>query len=235
MIRFDSPSPSRRFLCVASLPVRVAMLHPVSDNDPVDEPDHYFTAEPSGDSTPRTVEFALSGRRFELKSSSGVFSSSRLDPGTAALLAKAPFPDPGRTVLDLGCGYGPIALALAELASATVYAVDVNSRALELARHNADMRGLTDRVTVLASDEVPDDLQFDEIWSNPPIRVGKQSLHNLLSHWLPRLRPGGTAWLVVARHKGGDSMITWLNEQGYEAGKYASKKGYRVVRVVRPA
>ena len=205
------------------------------DNERVDEPDHYFTAEPSVASKPRTVAFDVAGSHFELESSTGVFSSSRLDPGTAALLTKAPLPESDRTVLDLGCGYGPITLTLACLASATVYAVDVNTRALELTRRNAQKYEVDDRVRVFAADEMPQDIQFDEIWSNPPIRVGKESLHALLAQWLPRLRPGGTAWLVVARHKGGDSAITWLNDQGYEAGKHASKKGYRVIRVTKPA
>jgi 16S rRNA G1207 methylase RsmC len=115
-----------------------------------------------------------------------------------------------------------------------VYAVDVNTRALELVRANAEALEVADRVTALTPDEVPDGVLFDEIWSNPPIRVGKPELHDMLLRWLPRLAPGGTAWLVVARNLGADSLQSWLGEQGYQADRYASQKGYRVLRVTGP-
>jgi 16S rRNA (guanine1207-N2)-methyltransferase len=191
--------------------------------------DHYFSPEPSAPAHTRTVTFSAGGRDYALTSDSGVFSGHRLDPGTAVLLRKAPLPGPrGGTYLDLGCGYGPIAVVLASSSDrATVYAVDVNIRARELVRANAAAAGVADRVHT----EVPDDVRFDEIWSNPPIRVGKAELHALLSTWLPRLVPGGNAWLVVARHLGADSLQTWLAGQGYDVTRHASQKGYRVFQV----
>jgi len=73
---------------------------------------------------------------------------------------------------------------------------------------------------------------FDTIWSNPPIRVGKAALHDLLGAWLPRLAPAGEAWLVVQRHLGADSLAVWLADQGWgEVEKVASAKGFRVLRV----
>jgi 16S rRNA (guanine1207-N2)-methyltransferase len=193
--------------------------------------DHYFSTEPSAAARTRTVEFSAGGRGYALTTDSGVFSGQRLDPGTAVLLRKAPLPGPrGGTYLDLGCGYGPIAVVLAGTSDrATVYAVDVNTRALELVRANAAATGVAERVHT----EVPDDVRFDEIWSNPPIRVGKPELHGLLSTWLPRLVPGGNAWLVVARHLGADSLQTWLAGQGYDVTRHASQKGYRVFQVTR--
>ncbi len=194
-------------------------------------PDHYFSPQPGTAERTRTVEFEIGGRRYALTAGAGVFSGQRLDPGTAVLLRKAPLPGPrGGTYLDLGCGYGPIAMVLASSSDqATVYAVDVNTRALELVRANATALGVSDRVHT----EVPDDVMFDEIWSNPPIRVGKAELHALLSTWLPRLVPGGTAWLVVARHLGADSLQAWLTDQGYPTDRHASQKGYRVLQVTR--
>jgi len=177
------------------------------------------------------VEFTLSGRTFRLATSSGVFSADRLDPGTAVLLRKAIMPSGGR-LLDLGCGYGPIACVLATVApSATVYAVDVNTRALDLVRDNAEALGVADRVIATEPDGVPGEIRFDEIWSNPPIRVGKDELHALLGTWLPRLAAGGTAWLVVARHLGGDSLQAWLAGRGWQVTRHASQKGYRILRV----
>jgi 16S rRNA G1207 methylase RsmC len=195
--------------------------------------EHYFTAEPGTPRRGRTVDFQVAGRQFALLASAGVFSAQRLDPGTAVLLRKAPLPGPrGGVYLDLGCGYGPIGMVLATTSEkAEVYAVDVNSRALELVRANAAALGVSDRVRPATPDRVPPDVVFDEIWSNPPIRVGKAELHDLLGRWLPRLAPGGTAWLVVARHLGADSLQAWLASTGWAAERYASQKGYRVLRV----
>jgi 16S rRNA G1207 methylase RsmC len=195
--------------------------------------DHYFTPDPGSPGRSRTVEFQAGGRDFALVTSSGVFSGQRLDPGTAVLLRKAPLPGPrGGVYLDLGCGYGPISMVLAGTSEkAHVYAVDVNARALELVRANAEALGYADRVTATTPDEVPADVVFDEIWSNPPIRVGKAELHDLLARWLPRLAPGGSAWLVVARHLGADSLQTWLASLDWRAERHASQKGYRVLQV----
>jgi 16S rRNA (guanine1207-N2)-methyltransferase len=199
--------------------------------------EHYFTAEPAAAPARRQVEFSLLNREFRLDAAGGVFSSTRLDPGTSVLLHKAVLPrtDPTGPLLDLGCGYGPIAVVLATAApSATVYAVDVNRRALDLVRDNAAAAGAAGRVIPALPDEVPDEVRFAEIWSNPPIRIGKAELHELLRRWLPRLAPDGVAWLVVARNLGGDSLQKWLIEHGWSVERHASQKGYRVLRVRNP-
>ncbi|BCJ28035.1 class I SAM-dependent methyltransferase [Actinocatenispora sera] len=194
--------------------------------------DHYFSADPAAPATRVQVSFTAAGRELELTASAGVFSASRLDPGTAVLLRKAPLPRRAGTLLDLGCGYGPIAATLAVSApDATVYAVDVNGRALDLVRENAARIGAADRVVPATPDQVPADVRFDEIWSNPPIRIGKPALHELLETWLPRLAPGGVAWLVVSRNLGADSLAGWLTERGYAVDRHASQKGYRVLSV----
>jgi 16S rRNA G1207 methylase RsmC len=198
---------------------------------------HYFSAEPASAPHPRTVAFTVAGRAYALDAAGGVFSADRLDPGTAVLLRKAPLPTPDTAgpLLDLGCGYGPIACVLAASApGATVYAVDVNARALELTCRNAATVGAGDRVRALPPEAVPADVRFRQIWSNPPVRVGKAELHDLLRRWLARLAPDGVAWLVVGRHLGGDSVQRWLTEQGWTADRHASQKGYRVLRVTRP-
>jgi 16S rRNA G1207 methylase RsmC len=196
--------------------------------------EHYFTAEPAAPQRQRHVEFDVDDRGYRLASSSGVFSAYRLDPGTSVLLHKAPRParDTKGPLLDLGCGYGPIAVVLATAApAATVYAVDINSRALDLVRENAQTLDLN--ILPRTPDEVPDDVRFAEIWSNPPIRVGKAELHELLTRWLPRLADDGVAWLVVSRNLGADSLQRWLEERGWSVERHASQKGYRVLRVTR--
>jgi 16S rRNA G1207 methylase RsmC len=199
---------------------------------------HYFSSEPGNGPGPgRTVSFRVGARSYRLASAGGVFSADRLDPGTAVLLRKAPLPAPetGGSLLDLGCGYGPIACVLATAAPhATVWAVDVNSRARELAVANAAALGVADRLRVVTPDRVPAGARFTQIWSNPPVRVGKPELHAMLARWLPRLAPGGVAWLVVARHLGGDSLQQWLTGQGWPATRHASQQGYRVLRVTPP-
>lgn len=187
----------------------------------------YFE-EPEVASAPRVVALDLPGLSLNLTADAGVFSASRVDPGTRVLLEDLPAPAVEGDLLDLGCGYGPIALALAARnPGRTVWAVDVNPRAVELTRANAAAAGLG----VKAVSAVPGDVRFAGIWSHPPIRIGKPALHALLTTWLDRLLPGGKAWLVVQRHLGSDSLARWLTEQGYATTRLRSEKAYRVLEV----
>jgi 16S rRNA (guanine1207-N2)-methyltransferase len=197
-------------------------------SDTADE--HYFTADPSVPFRRAPVEVEVWGRRLPLVTGSGVFAQGRLDVGTAVLLRETEPPTGVGTVLDLGCGYGVIGLAVAAaVPTARVTAVDVNERALLLARENAASLGLTDRYTALAPADADPAATYDEIWSNPPIRIGKTALHGLLLTWLPRLAPGGRAVLVVGKNLGADSLQRWLGEQGWPTVRLASSKGFRVL------
>ena len=192
---------------------------------------HYFDAKPAVESKRRKLHLRAPDLALELEADRGVFGSRAIDLGTLTLLKEAPLPPPEGELLDLGAGYGPIAIALARRApAARVWAVDVNERALELTRANA-AAAKTPNVVASLPDGVPDDLRFAAIYSNPPVRVGKGPLHDLLQRWLPRLAPGGTAYLVVQRNLGADSLATWLDAQGYQVQRVKSKKGYRVLSV----
>ena len=194
---------------------------------------HYFAESPTTRRRPGHVVVDVHEDRFQLATDSATFSPRRLDPGTAFLLDAAPPPPETGTFLDLGCGYGPIAVVLArERSQARVVAVDVNERSRELCARNAAELGCTN-VEVRAPDEVDPDLRFDAIWSNPPIRIGKEALRELLLHWLERLTPEGEAVLVMGRNLGADSMQRWLGEQGFPAERLASKRGYRLLRATR--
>ena len=197
--------------------------------------DHYFTAEPATREERRSIEVTLDGRRLSLTTARGVYSPDRLDLGTAVLLAGAPDPSPTGDLLDIGCGWGPISLTLAlRSPRARVWGVDVNRRALDLARANAVAAGVGN-VTFCEPDEVPADLRFATIWSNPPIHVGKPALHALLEQWLPRLADDGAAHLVVQKHLGSDSLQKWLNAQdwGLVCTRLSSAKAFRILEVRR--
>jgi 16S rRNA (guanine1207-N2)-methyltransferase len=197
-----------------------------------DEPDHYFTAQPASAAERRTVSVRLAGREVEVEVASGIFSPGGIDKGTRVLLDAVPTPPSSGDLLDLGCGWGPLALTMAlQSPDATVWAVDVNERALDLVRRNAERLGLP-HVRAVAPDDVPDDVRFAAIWSNPPIRVGKHVLHGLLRRWLPRLGDDAPAWLVVQKNLGSDSLARWIGtELGMPTERAASSKGFRILRV----
>ena len=215
---------------------------------------HYFQT-PTEPAREHTIDVTIWGRRYSLTTSDGVFSMSRLDKGTAVLLNELDPPNgltepavPGeavadeppttcrepRTFLDLGCGYGPICCALADqVPQARVIGVDVNDQAIRLANLNARRLGLTDRLMAMRPEEVDPAQRFDEIWSNPPIRIGKAALHDMLLTWFDHLTDAGVAHLVVGKNLGADSLARWLNEQGWPTQRVASSKGFRVLDVRR--
>jgi 16S rRNA G1207 methylase RsmC len=196
--------------------------------------EHYFSADPSVAFTRQPVVADVWGHELALTSGSGVFARGRLDPGTAVLFRETS-PPTAKRYLDLGCGYGVIGLALATtVGEAVVRGVDVNERAVLLANENAASLGVGDRFVAVTPEQVPRDEVYDEIWSNPPIRVGKQALHDLLLRWLPRLAPEGRAVLVVGKNLGADSLQRWLGEQGWPTQRLSSAKGFRVLEVRRP-
>lgn len=199
-------------------------------------PEHYFSSSPGSELKLRTIHAKIAGFDRELVTANGVFSPDRIDTGTQVLLGSVPAPPPGGNLLDLGCGWGPIALTLAlESPHATVWAVDVNQRALDLVRANAEKMSILNLNAVLPED-VPADLRFRTIWSNPPIRVGKNELHSLLGRWLPRLAVDSDAWLVVQRNLGSDSLHRWLQAtfpDELTVVRAATNKGYRVLRARR--
>lgn len=204
--------------------------------------EQYFSANPNSLDLRRTLQVDLRGKEVSVQVSNGVFSSSKLDLGTAVLLKHAPQPPENGRFFDIGCGWGAISLALGfESPNAQIYAVDVNERALELTNINAKNAGLNNIHTYLVEDALKelkeDELKdIDLIWSNPPIRVGKDVLHNILLTWLPRLKVGGAAYLVVQKNLGSDSLIPWLSKnlgEDFSVEKYASSKGYRIIEVLR--
>ena len=179
--------------------------------------EHYFTASPAVEAEERTHRFSIRGVEHTVVTASGVFSADRLDKGTQVLLDHVPDPAQTGTFLDLGCGWGPITLALTA--------------------RNAEAAGL-DNVRTSSAKALLAELReasrpVDLIWSNPPVRIGKEALHKLLLTWLPRLSPDGEAWLVILKNLGADSLARWLTDQNWDVSRQASSKGFRVLRVRR--
>ncbi|KGM09560.1 class I SAM-dependent methyltransferase [Cellulomonas bogoriensis] len=197
-------------------------------------PDHYFTAHPASADERRTLHVRLAHRDVPVRTAPGIFSPGRLDLGTEILLREVPPAPTAGDLLDLGCGWGPIALTMAlQAPEATVWAVDVNSRALDLLAGTAADLNLVG-LHAVGPDQVPD-VPLTAIWSNPPIRIGKPALHALLRRWLPRLAPDGAAHLVVQRNLGADSLHRWMEQDlGMPVTRVASAKGFRVLQVTHP-
>lgn len=198
---------------------------------------HYFDVDDDDlerlGSSPRDVTWQIQDTSITAASDRGVFSYGRLDRGTAVLFDLVPPPPQNGVFLDIGCGWGAVALSLATLSpAAKVFALDVNPRALDLTATNAQRLGLAN-VHALQPDDVHTGITFDLIWSNPPIRVGKAALHAILDTWLHRLSTNGVAYLVVQKNLGSDSLADWLRGRGFVVDRVGSRKGFRVLRIVR--
>lgn len=194
--------------------------------------DQYFSVRPTSTSRPSEVTLTLPDLTLRLRTDAGVFSSTRVDPGTRLLLGALPPASewPDGDVIDVGCGYGPIAVTLAHRApERTVWAVDVNERARDLCRINATAARVADRVRIADPDGVPTDIRFGLVVSNPPVRIGKAALHDLCRRWLERLAPGGQAWWVVGKHLGSDSLQSWMTDEGWPTVRVMSRQSYRIL------
>ena len=199
--------------------------------------EHYFSSDPAAAKKTVSISIQVSGDEIELQAASGTFSSSKLDAGTAVLLKQEKFFPKDGAVLDLGCGWGPIGISIAHTCpNAKVFGVDINQRSIEQSNLNASSLKLPN-YQAMHSKDLPAELSFSAIWSNPPIRVGKKVLHELMQTYIPRLEPGGKAMLVVQKNLGADSFQRWLATtfDSCEVRRFATDKGYRVIELISPA
>jgi len=197
----------------------------------------YFDEDTDVESMPKSVIFPFGGQEYELITDRGVFSYERIDKGTRVLLDvfdEKYIGNKPEIIVDVGCGYGVISCVLADkFPSSQVIGVDTNRRARELAAKNATRNVGQDRIKICSPEEVDDTISVDLIVSNPPVRVGKEAMHELIRGWTTTLNPEGQMWLVIAKNLGGDSTAAYLeNQLGMKVTRVASKKGFRILKCI---
>lgn len=191
--------------------------------------DHYYSASPSSEHRYQTAEWTYRGHALRFTTDAGVFSKGEVDSGTALLLRSLPDDMAGR-VLDLGCGWGPVGIAVGKAWPACeIVMCDVNERALELSRLNAKANGVA--AAALASDGLENVTgTFDYIITNPPIRAGKQVIYRMFADSARRLRPGGQLYLVIRRQQGAESALKYLKTIFDQADAVEKSGGFWVIR-----
>ncbi|WP_078551160.1 class I SAM-dependent methyltransferase [Bacillus alkalicellulosilyticus] len=195
--------------------------------------DHYYSENPSVESKPKQITFELRGKQLSFVSDSGVFSKKEIDFGTQLLLESFEFPTSGEgALIDVGCGYGPIGITLAkEDKSRKVYMVDINERALELSRKNAEKNGAAN--VVVRKSRLFDNVntqKFSAVITNPPIRAGKQVVHELFEQAFEQLETNGELWVVIQKKQGAPSAIEKIKSLFQECEVVSKKKGYYIIR-----
>ena len=198
--------------------------------------EHYYTAHPESKHDPGQFATIIRGREFTFQTDAGVFSRARLDPGSRLLIESLELA--GVTApLDLGCGYGPVGLAIArELPGRDVYMSDLNQRAVELAAVNARLNGINNVVIKQGDGFTPwaellaGGFKFDLVVTNPPLRAGKQTVLQLFRDAYTHLAPGGQLWAVIRTSQGAKSYLRELEAIFGSAAGVAIKSGYRVLR-----
>ncbi|PTM54706.1 class I SAM-dependent methyltransferase [Desmospora activa] len=193
--------------------------------------DHYYSSQPTGESDQRELTARLRGHAFYFRSDAGVFSKKGVDFGTRLLIETVDLPETG-TILDLGCGYGPVGIACAVFApKCQVTMVDVNRRGLILAEINAKRNGVEDRVDIQVSDGLADlgEKRFDAILTNPPIRAGKDTVYRLFEEAAHHLNPEGKLWVVIRKQQGANSAKEKLESLFAEVDLVLKKKGYWIL------
>lgn len=195
---------------------------------------HYYSNQPATGHNRRELETVLRGSKFKFISDSGVFSKSGVDYGSKVLIEALEIPNRSH-VLDVGCGYGPIGLSVAKLVKdGHVTMVDINSRAVELAKENARLNGIGN-VTILESDlfSAVEGKEFDVIVTNPPIRAGKETVHKIFEQAFEHLNDQGQLWIVIQKKQGSPSAKAKLESLFSQVEEVTKDKGYRIFKAVK--
>jgi 16S rRNA (guanine1207-N2)-methyltransferase len=193
---------------------------------------HYFSKSPESESAPVYWDYRLRGNSFRFKTDRGVFSKKEVDFGSRLLIETFQLENKSGLMLDVGCGYGPIGLSLAKAFPNTiVHMVDVNERALALARENAILNHI-DNVRIYESDRLLgiEDTRFQAILTNPPVRAGKKIVHDIFEQSADRLDAEGELWVVIQKKQGAPSAVEKLETLFGQVDIVEKSKGYFIIR-----
>lgn len=194
---------------------------------------HYYTNNENLEHHYETIDFTLRQMKMVFTTDNGVFSKKTVDFGTRVLLEAFDASQlPEGALLDVGCGYGPIGLTLAKTEERLVDMVDVNERALDLTRGNARLNHVTDEVHIFHSSVYEEVTKKDyaAIITNPPIRAGKEIVHQILSGAYEHLQTGGELWVVIQKKQGAPSAQKKMAEVFGQCEIVTKKKGYFILR-----
>ncbi|RJX36684.1 class I SAM-dependent methyltransferase [Paenibacillus pinisoli] len=192
---------------------------------------HYYSKTPEVNHNRQTHADSLRGNPMKFVTDAGVFSKTGVDYGSRVLVETMELQE-GDRVLDVGCGYGPIGLTAARLVgSGHVTMIDINERAVELAKENAKLNGITN-ATILQSDlfEAVKTERFQVILTNPPIRAGKAVVHRIFEEGYELLQEGGSMWVVIQKKQGAPSAMDKLEAIFGEVEEVTRDKGYWILR-----
>ncbi|NOU92870.1 methyltransferase [Paenibacillus sp. LMG 31456] len=196
--------------------------------------EHYYSQKPTTAHNVHTIEETLRGRKYTFVTDAGVFSKRGVDYGSRVLIEALDIPE-NAEVLDVGCGYGPIGFAAAGVAiRGKVTMVDINERAVELARQNAQ-RNQVGNVEILQSDMLGAVIneRFDVVITNPPIRAGKETVHRIFEQAHEVLNSGGSLWIVIQKKQGAPSAFAKLESMFNKVTEITKDKGYRIIKAVK--
>ena len=193
---------------------------------------HYYSEKPTVQSERKTWTFSLKGHLFTFQSDRGVFSKNEVDFGSRLLIESFELPEIEGDFLDVGCGYGPIGLSMAKHFNRHVDMIDINERAVELAKDNARLNKV-ENVRIIQSnlfENIQSEQTYAAVLTNPPIRAGKQVVHQIFEKSYSHLSNGGELWVVIQKKQGAPSAIDKLNELFSEVEVVEKKKGYYIIK-----
>jgi len=198
--------------------------------------DHYYTTSPDSKSDIRMIPYEAGGKKYEFYTDHGVFSISRVDHGTDILIntvLEDYEPEDSGAILDMGCGYGPIGIVMADqYRPSPVVMLDVNERAMELAGRSASLNRVADSVTIVKEDQL-EGMQFRMVVTNPPIRAGKQTIYHLFALAQEKLLNGGSLYVVIRKNQGADSAVKELKRLFGNCETIEKKSGFHILKSVK--
>jgi len=197
--------------------------------------EHYYSRTPNAESNPKFWDYQLRKHSFRFKTDNGVFSKNEVDFGSRLLIEAFEMPEVSGPILDVGCGYGPIGLSIAkENPDCLVHMVDVNERAIQLANENAQLNGIGN-IAIYESDRLLNVKEngFAAILTNPPIRAGKQIVHDIFEQSADHLISHGELWVVIQKKQGAPSAIDKLTELFSQVETVDKSKGYFVIKATK--